>query len=71
MQGKVGTHAGAQCTYPTFPCKLNPRGKCADQSVCLCSTRAFMFPRKPNMTPAEALQLLAKLEGTAKAEGYV
>jgi len=36
-----------------------------------CSTRAFMFPRKPHMTPAEALTLLAKLEGTAKAEGYV
>lgn len=35
------------------------------------NTRAFMFPRRPHMTPAEALGLLAKLEGTAKAEGYV
>lgn len=32
------------------------------------STRAFMFPKKPNMTPAEALSILAKLEVASKSE---
>ena len=34
----------------------------------VCSTRAFIFAKKPHMTPSEALALLAKLEGASKAE---
>lgn len=34
----------------------------------VCSTRAFLFAKKPSMTPAEALGILAKLEGAAKSE---
>ncbi|KAL3132344.1 hypothetical protein ABBQ32_008921 [Trebouxia sp. C0010 RCD-2024] len=32
------------------------------------NTRAFMFPKKPHMTPAEALSILAKLEAASKPE---
>lgn len=36
--------------------------------VLCCSTRAFFFAKQPKMTPAEALAILAKLEGAAKSE---
>lgn len=46
--------------------------RCVAQSqICFCyacSTRAFMFPKKPGMTPAEALSILAKLEAASKSE---
>lgn len=39
---------------------------------CACRTKAFLLPRNPTITPAEALKVLAKLEGEVKAnEAYV
>lgn len=35
----------------------------------LINSRAFLFPKKPHTTPAEALEILAKLEGAAKSGG--
>lgn len=39
---------------------------------CTCRTKAFLLPRNPTMTASKALQILAKLEGDAKAnDAYV
>ena len=38
----------------------------------VCRTRAFLLPRNPTMTPAKALEVLAKLEGESQAsDAYV
>ena len=60
---------GVQCAWCVIAlvcvCVANVKLAC----VCFaCSTRAFIFPRKPNMTPAEALAILAKLEAVSKIE---
>ena len=54
--------------WPCLACIVKPM-RCEQLNIkFVCSTRAFIFAKKPHLTPAEALAVLAKLEGTSKAE---
>lgn len=72
LQHNTHGHSYISLASALFRCSEFAQGLAQSPSqLCVllfCSTRAFLFAKKPTMTPAEALSILAKLEGAAKAE---